>query len=199
MIAHRLSTIRTADLIIVLNHGEVVEHGAHDELLARRGLYFQLYEAQTGRSARIEAEYAQAQAEGKSEEEAAEIAMTAGIIAESEAADALAAVTAPEPESVPEPTNGSAPATDAVPAPGPTPAPPAAPAPPAVPAAAKPKNGAPDVTEKVIETLENAVRQRVRAALEARQGGNGAHPNGAGHDPDGPAPHTTPADDDAGM
>jgi hypothetical protein len=55
------------------------------------------------------------------------------------------------------------------------------------------------VTEKVIETLENAVRQRVRAALEARQGGNGAHPNGAGHDPDGPAPRTTPADDDAGM
>ena len=94
MIAHRLSTIRDADLIVVLNHGELVEHGTHDDLLRRRGLYYQLYEAQTGRSAKIEAEYAQAQAEGKTAEESAEIAMTAGAIAESEAADALAEATA---------------------------------------------------------------------------------------------------------
>ncbi len=94
MIAHRLSTIRDADLIVVLNHGELVEQGTHDDLLGRRGLYYQLYEAQTGRSAKIEAEYAQAQAEGKSAEESAEIAMTAGAIAESEAADALAEATA---------------------------------------------------------------------------------------------------------
>ncbi len=43
VIAHRLSTIRDADLIVVLEHGRVVEQGTHDELLARRGLYPSLY------------------------------------------------------------------------------------------------------------------------------------------------------------
>jgi ABC-type multidrug transport system fused ATPase/permease subunit len=47
MIAHRLSTIRDADVILVMNHGELVEHGSHDELIAMNGLYSQLYEAQT--------------------------------------------------------------------------------------------------------------------------------------------------------
>jgi ABC-type multidrug transport system fused ATPase/permease subunit len=43
VIAHRLSTIRDADLIVVLEHGQIVEQGSHDELLARRGLYTSLY------------------------------------------------------------------------------------------------------------------------------------------------------------
>ena len=43
IIAHRLSTIRDADLIVILEHGHVVEQGSHDELLARRGLYTSLY------------------------------------------------------------------------------------------------------------------------------------------------------------
>jgi ATP-binding cassette subfamily B protein len=43
IIAHRLSTIRDADLIVVLEHGRVVEQGSHDELMRRRGLYTSLY------------------------------------------------------------------------------------------------------------------------------------------------------------
>jgi len=46
VIAHRLSTIRDAELILVMNHGAIVEQGAHAELLARRGFYFDLYSSQ---------------------------------------------------------------------------------------------------------------------------------------------------------
>ena len=43
IIAHRLSTIRDADLIVVLEHGRIVEQGSHDELMEKRGLYTSLY------------------------------------------------------------------------------------------------------------------------------------------------------------
>lgn len=46
VIAHRLSTIRDADLILVMENGAIVEKGTHDELIARRGAYFRLYNAQ---------------------------------------------------------------------------------------------------------------------------------------------------------
>jgi hypothetical protein len=50
MIAHRLSTVRSADLILVLNHGELVEQGTHDNLLDWDSLYRQLHIAQTGQA-----------------------------------------------------------------------------------------------------------------------------------------------------
>ena len=43
IIAHRLSTVRRADRVLVLDHGEIVEEGTHDALLARDGLYAKLY------------------------------------------------------------------------------------------------------------------------------------------------------------
>ncbi len=46
VIAHRLSTIQNADVILVVNHGEIVEQGTHGELMERKGFYFQMYQAQ---------------------------------------------------------------------------------------------------------------------------------------------------------
>jgi len=46
VIAHRLSTIRDADTILVMNHGRIIEQGSHEELLARHGFYYDLYNSQ---------------------------------------------------------------------------------------------------------------------------------------------------------
>ena len=51
IIAHRLSTIRNADLILVMQDGDIVESGTHEVLLARGGLYASLYNGQFDRQA----------------------------------------------------------------------------------------------------------------------------------------------------
>lgn len=51
IIAHRLSTIKNADQILVLDKGEIVERGSHDELMAIKGRYYQMYELQAGKKA----------------------------------------------------------------------------------------------------------------------------------------------------
>nr|WP_314861421.1 ABC transporter ATP-binding protein [uncultured Undibacterium sp.] len=52
-IAHRLSTLHKADRLVVLDRGEVVEVGSHDELMAKHGAYFKLYEAQARNAAAL--------------------------------------------------------------------------------------------------------------------------------------------------
>jgi ATP-binding cassette subfamily B protein len=46
VIAHRLSTIRDADVILMMEHGRIVEQGSHEELIAAEGAYFNLYQSQ---------------------------------------------------------------------------------------------------------------------------------------------------------
>lgn len=48
IVAHRISSVRNADEIIVLSHGKIAERGRHEELLAKKGLYYATYEAQYG-------------------------------------------------------------------------------------------------------------------------------------------------------
>ena len=46
IVAHRLSTIKNADLILVMNNGNIIEQGTHNELLDRKGFYHELYNSQ---------------------------------------------------------------------------------------------------------------------------------------------------------
>ena len=46
LISHRISTIKNADKILVIDNGEIVEQGTHDELMRHRQVYFELYEKQ---------------------------------------------------------------------------------------------------------------------------------------------------------
>ena len=43
VIAHRLSTVRNSDVIMVLDHGSIIERGTHEQLLEKKGTYYQLY------------------------------------------------------------------------------------------------------------------------------------------------------------
>lgn len=54
VIAHRLSTIRNADLVLVVNDHRIIERGTHDELLAMKGFYYNLYMSQFNRSQKIQ-------------------------------------------------------------------------------------------------------------------------------------------------
>jgi ATP-binding cassette subfamily B protein len=47
VIAHRLSTVRNSKAIIVIEHGEIIERGSHEELLAENGRYYMLYTGQS--------------------------------------------------------------------------------------------------------------------------------------------------------
>lgn len=53
MVAHRLSTIKNADIILVMNKGNIIEQGTHDELLKKKGFYYNLYNSQFLRMKKI--------------------------------------------------------------------------------------------------------------------------------------------------
>ena len=71
VIAHRLSTIKNADIIVGLDHGKVVEYGDHDELMRKKGLYYELVIAQSEKEGEKERQHANSDKEDEMEEELA--------------------------------------------------------------------------------------------------------------------------------
>ncbi len=122
MIAHRLSTVRKADKILVINQGLLVEQGTHEELVMKGGLYYRLYEAQSGDVAGIEQDHLR-----RSEE-------------------AQPTLGPDDPGHIITPVDGG-------------------------------------VETQVAESLTQAVRRRIRLALEAADQANGHEPNGNGAEP----------------
>ena len=59
VIAHRLSTIRDADLILVMESGDIVEQGTHQQLIKAEGAYYRLYNSQFEGATDIDAEFAE--------------------------------------------------------------------------------------------------------------------------------------------
>ena len=59
IIAHRIQSVMEADQILVLDHGRIVQHGTHAELLRERGVYRQIYDIQTRIEAELERDLAQ--------------------------------------------------------------------------------------------------------------------------------------------
>jgi ATP-binding cassette subfamily B protein len=53
VVAHRLSTITSADIILVMNKGQIIEQGTHQELLKKKGFYANLYNSQFEKSTAI--------------------------------------------------------------------------------------------------------------------------------------------------
>jgi ATP-binding cassette subfamily B multidrug efflux pump len=86
VIAHRLSTIRDADLILVMEHGDIVEKGTHESLIAAKGAYYRLYNSQFEQAATdLDAELAAEQGEVVTSERLNELEARAEAAAEAAA------------------------------------------------------------------------------------------------------------------
>jgi ATP-binding cassette subfamily B protein len=73
VIAHRLSTVRRADMILVMDRGQIVEHGTHEELLARGGLYKEIHDLQLADHAGFAEEMEEIQVAGSAKEKESEL------------------------------------------------------------------------------------------------------------------------------